>query len=261
MPSNNAVWAIEGSIATLTFARPAARNALTWDMYDAIVDACERADAEAARVLVLRGAGGAFAAGTDIAQFRDLSGGDDGIAYERRLEAVLDRLERVTAVTVAAVDGPAAGAGCALALACDLRVCSTRALFGVPIARTLGNCLSAANVSRLVEAVGPARARELLLTGRLMDVDEVSRLGLVARVVAPGEFDAAVRDLVEDLTRRAPSTIAATKAIFRRLREHRRLPSDDDILARCYASEEFREGVAAFLEGRAPRWAQPEERR
>ena len=136
----------DAPLAMLTFTRPEARNAMTWEMYDALVDACDRVDRDPSlRVLVLRGAGSkAFIAGTDIAQFESFTSPAHGVEYEQRLDAVLDRLERVTKPTIAAVQGVAAGGGCAIALCCDLRVATPDAAFGVPIARTLGNCLSAA---------------------------------------------------------------------------------------------------------------------
>jgi enoyl-CoA hydratase/carnithine racemase len=255
MPSSNVVWDIDGSVGTLTFNRPQARNALTWDMYDALVEACEQVDTTASlRVLVIRGAGNAFAAGTDITQFKEFRTGDDGITYERRLDAVIDRLEQVTRPTIAAIDGPAIGGGCAIALACDLRMCSPRARFGVPIARTLGNCLSAANIARLVDLIGTAGVKDLLLTGRMIYPDEALALGLATRVVPAGTLDEEVGALAHELCHRARSTIEATKAILRLVRDHRRPPPADDIVAKCYGSEEFREGVAAFLEGRKPRW-------
>jgi enoyl-CoA hydratase/carnithine racemase len=260
MPSSNVIWDIEGSVGTLTFNRPQARNALTWDMYDALVDACERVDTTDLRVLILRGAGGAFAAGTDIGQFREFTSGDDGIAYERRLDAVMDRLERVRRATIAVVDGPAVGGGCAIALACDFRMCSPAARFGVPVAKTLGNCLSAANLARLVDLVGIARAKELLFTSRLVDADEALALGLATRVVASGQLDDEVQLLARDLSARATSTIEATKATFQRIRDHRRPQAADDVIAACYASPEFREGVTAFIEGRKPQWTKRERR-
>jgi len=254
MPSSNVVRTIEGSICTLTFNRPQARNALTWDMYDALADTCELVDESDVRVLVIRGAGGAFSSGTDIEQFRDFRTGADGIAYEDRLDTVIDRLERVNRITLAAVDGPAVGGGCAIALACDVRICSARARFGVPVARTLGNCLSAANLARLVDLIGPARALDVLLTARLIDADEALTIGLATRVVSSESFDAEVTRLAAELTQRAPSTVSATKALMRRLRDARRPAAADDIIAACYGSAEFREGVAAFLEGRKPTW-------
>lgn len=226
-------------------------------MYDALAEACDRAEmAPGVRVLIIRGAGGAFAAGTDISQFKAFQTGADGVAYERRLDDVVDRLERVSKPTIAEVDGPAVGGGCAIAAACDFRVCSDRARFGVPIARTLGNCLSVANMARLIDLIGPARTRDLILTGRLVDAAEALAIGLATRVVAADRVADEARALAAELAVRAPSTIAATKALLQRLRDHRRpLPgSADDIVAACYGSEEFREGVAAFLEGRAPKW-------
>ena len=124
----------------------------------------------------------------------------------------------------------------------------------MPVARTLGNCLSAANLARLVDLLGPARAVDILLTARLIDADEAESLGLTSSVVATEIFDAEVARLAAELTRRAASTVTATKALLRRLREQRRPAQADDVIAACYASAEFREGVTAFLEGRTPGW-------
>jgi enoyl-CoA hydratase/carnithine racemase len=257
MPSSNVVWDTNGSVGTLTFNRPQARNALTWDMYEALTEACDRVDdTPDLRVLVIAGTGGAFAAGTDISQFRNFTSGNDGIEYERRLDAVIDRLERVTRPTIAAVDGPAVGGGCAIALACDLRLCTPRARFGIPVSRTLGNCLSIANTARLVDLVGPARTRDLLLTGRLIEADEAISLGLATRIVPAETLDAEVRSQALELARRATSTITATKALLLRIRDLRCPPPAEDVIAACYASEEFREGVRAFAEGRKPRWGE-----
>ena len=255
MPSSHVVWSTDGPVGTLTFNRPQARNALTWDMYDALVEACEEVDrTPALRALIIRGSGESFAAGTDIGQFREFASGADGVAYERRMEAVISRLERVTRPTIAAVDGAAVGGGCMIALACDLRVCSQAARFGVPIARTLGNCLSAANCARLVDLIGPARTKELLFTGRLLDAAEAASLGLVTRLVEPQALDGAVRELARTIAGNAPLTIRATKEAVRRLALGRRFEERlaDDLTALCYGSHDFREGVSAFLEKRAP---------
>ena len=254
MPSSNVVWDIAGPLATLTFARPEAKNALTWDMYDALVTACDAVEAAAARVLIIRGSDGAFSAGTDIAQFASLTTGEAGVAYERRIEAVIDRLERVTKITIASVAGPAVGGGCAIAVACDLRVCAETAKFGVPVARTLGNCLSVENLARLADLIGLGRATEVMLTGRLVSADQALEWGLATRVSPVGELEADTIALAHDLATRAPSTVVATKQMLRRLREYRRPPAGacDDLIAACYASAEFREGVAAFAGKRTP---------
>jgi enoyl-CoA hydratase len=252
---SDSLFSLDGAIAFLTFNRPDARNALTWAMYDALAAACDQVDGDPnIRVLVVRATGEAFAAGTDIRQFTGFASGADGIAYERRLDAVIDRLERVTVATIAQVQGVAAGGGCAIALTCDLRVCTPAAKFGVPIARTLGNCLSSANYARIVDLVGPARTKDLLFTGRLLDAIEAQAVGLVTRMAEPHEIDAAVRGLAETIAANAPLTIRTTKEAIRRIALRRRLDAgaDDDLVAACYASGDFREGVAAFLAKRKP---------
>jgi len=257
MPSSNFAWDISGSLGILTFTRPEARNALTWDMYEALERACAAADEDQRiRVLIIRGAGGAFAAGTDISQFSSFASGKDGVAYEQRLDALADRLEAVRVPTIAQVDGAAVGGGCLIAAVCDLRLCSNRARFGVPVARTLGNCLSLANTARLVDLVGTGRVRDLLLTGRLIEADEALAIGLATRVVAVDQLEDTVRQVASELTTRATSTIQATKEILRLLRGHR-IPTGtaEDIIERCYGSPDFREGVTAFREGRKPRFA------
>src|SRR5438477_176056 len=163
---------------------------MTWDMYQALFDACDRVDADAdVRVLVLRGAGGqAFVAGTDIAQFEHLRTEADALAYERRMDEVLDRLERVSKATIAHVQGVAAGGGCAIALTCDLRIATPESTFGIPIARTLGNCLSGANYSRLLDVMNPGAVKDMLFTGRLIGASEAHALGIVNRLVPAAEI-------------------------------------------------------------------------
>jgi enoyl-CoA hydratase/carnithine racemase len=256
--TSEVLFTTDGPVATLTFNRPDARNAMTWAMYDALARACDDADADAQiRVLVLRGAGDAFVAGTDIRQFTEFATGDDGIAYERRMESVIDRLERVRVPTIAQVHGVAAGGGCVIALTCDLRVCTPAARFGVPIARTLGNCLSAANHARLIDLIGPARTKDLLFTGRLMDAREADATGLVTRMADPSQIDDVVRELALAVAANAPLTVRITKEAVRRVAVARRpaLGADDDLIGSSYASTDFHEGVRAFLEKRPPRFS------
>jgi len=249
---------VDGATAILTLNRPEARNALTWEMYEAIVAACDRADADdAIRVLIVRGAGGkAFAAGTDISQFQDFRTREDALAYERRLDTTLDRLERITKPTIAQIQGVAAGGGCAIAICCDIRVATPESTIGVPVARTLGNCLSGATTSRLVDIVGPAHAKEMLFTGRLATAAEALAIGLVNQVVPAGDIDRTVRAAATAIAANAPLTIRASKEMIRRIALHRRLPigADHDLIEMCYVSEDFREGVSAFTEKRKPVW-------
>jgi len=253
------LFEIDGPIATLTFNRPEARNAMTWEMYEALVAACERVDQdEAIRVLVFRGAGGkAFVAGTDIAQFQNFRNREDGLKYEERLDHVLDRLERVTKPTIAQVEGVAAGGGCAIALTCDLRVATPEATFGIPIARTLGNCLSGASYSRLLDVMGPGAVKDMLFTGRLIPAAEAHALGIVNRLVPAGEIEQTVRALAVEIAANAPLTLRATKEMIRRVLAKRRLAAgaDADMVELCYTSNDFREGVTAFLAKRKPNWS------
>lgn len=256
--STQTIYETAGPLAILTFNRPDARNAMTWEMYEGLVEACDHADRDAnIRVLILRGAGGkAFIAGTDIAQFEGFRTPADGVQYEQRMDAVLDRLERVTKPTIAQVQGVAAGGGCAIALTCDLRVATPDSTFGIPIARTLGNCLSADTCSRMLSLLGPARFRELMFTGRLIHAAEAHALGLVTRVVDEADIGHVVRELAIEIGSHAPLTIRAVKEITRRVLAKQRLaPGDDrDMIELCYTSADFREGVHAFLAKRLPRW-------
>ena len=258
MSTTQTTYEVREWLAVLTFNRPEARNAMTWDMYDALVAACEDVDHDPAiRVLVLRGAGGkAFVAGTDITQFQGFRAPGDGVDYERRLDEVLDRLERVSKPTIAQVQGVAAGGGCAIALCCDLRVATPASTFGVPIARTLGNCLSADTCNRLIALLGPARFKQLMFTGRFLHAEEARELGLLNRIADEGDIDRVVGELAAEIAANAPLTIRAVKELTRRLSAHQRLaPGEDrDLIELCYASADFREGVAAFVEKRKPRW-------
>jgi len=248
----------DGPLAFLTFNRPQARNAMTWEMYQALVERCDTVEGDSSiQVLILRGAGGkAFVSGTDIAQFRNFESPNAGIDYEKRLDAVIDRLEAVSKPTIAQIDGVTTGGGCALAAACDLRICTPTSRFGVPIARTLGNCMSAANHIRFLDLVGPANLKDILYTGRLLDATDALRVGLVNRVVESTDLDETVRETAQTISSNAPLTVKATKEIIRRIHAHRRLPADavHDLIVMCYTSADFREGVESFLAKRPPKW-------
>ncbi|GII24045.1 enoyl-CoA hydratase/isomerase family protein [Planosporangium mesophilum] len=237
----------DGPVLTVTFNRPAQRNAMTWAMYDGLYSACERADADdEVRVLVLRGAGeDAFVAGTDITQFADFTSGADGVAYEERISRVLNRLEDVDVPTVAAIRGYCVGGGLAIAAVCDLRLATPDARFGIPVARTLGNCLSMPTYALLVHHLGPARALDLLLNARLYSGQEAHGAGFVAECTE--DLDEALRQTVDRLLGHAPLTMWATKEAIRRLRRSTAAAVDgDDIVARVYGSEDFRAAVRAF---------------
>jgi enoyl-CoA hydratase/carnithine racemase len=241
-------------LAVVTFNRPQARNAMTWAMYNGLMAACDRVDANPdLRVLILRGAGGkAFVAGTDIGQFQGFRTPQDAIDYERSLDRVMDRLEALTRPSIAAIEGYAVGGGAAIALSCDFRYCTPESRIGIPIAKTLGNCLSLANCARLVDLIGPARAKELIFRARLVEAEEAKRIGLVNEVVGGGRLQERVREVALELAGHAPITLRVTKEAIRRLQRHRRLEPADDLVVQAYMSEDFREGVASFLAKRKP---------
>ena len=246
---------LEGGIARLTFDRPAARNAMTWAMYDGLAEACARLqDADDVRVAVLRGAGGrAFVAGTDIGQFTGFTSGEDGIAYEAKIDGYVSTLEALPVPTIAVVEGWAVGGGLAIANACDLRIATAGARFGAPIARTIGNCLSPANLRRLSDALGPAVVKRMLLLGEMPTADALQPLGYLAAVVAPEALDAELAAMCDRLLGHAPLTMRATKETLRRLATDPRAEAPDLIRA-CYGSQDFRTGVAAFLAKTTPHW-------
>lgn len=252
------VYTQSDGVGVVTLNRPQARNALTFGMYEEIARIC--ADPAACgdpRVLILTGAGDkAFAAGTDIGQFRSFSTAQDSIDYEARIERVLDTIETCPVPTIAAISGAVTGGGAAIAACCDIRIATASARFGFPIARTLGNCLSIANYARLVNLLGPARVKEMIFTARLLDADEAKAVGLFAEIVADHPtLVARMRSLAETIAGNAPLTLRATKEALRRIGRAATDGLDgQDIVLSCYLSEDFREGMDAFLNKRKPQW-------
>src|SRR3954470_713586 len=240
-----------GPVAIVTFNRPHARNAMTFAMYEALVARCDEIDADdEIRVVVLRGAGGrAFVSGTDLRHFLDFDSGRTGVEYEEDIDRYLGRLDRLRKPAIAQVQGYAVGAGLSIAAACDLRVCTPDAQFGLPVARTLGNCLSMAGYARLVGLIGEARTKDVIFTARMVGAEEALGAGLVGAVVEPDRLDGHVAELVERLASHAPITLRVTKEAVRRIREAN-VPDGEDLVAEAYGSDDFRQGVAAFLDKR-----------
>ncbi|MCU0931331.1 MAG: enoyl-CoA hydratase/isomerase family protein [Serpentinimonas sp.] len=248
----------EAGVAWITFDRPAARNAMTWAMYEQLSGICQQLQQDhSVRVAVFRGAGGqAFVAGTDIEQFLAFKSGDDGVAYERRIEAGIVEMCSLPMPTVAVVEGFAVGGGLLLATCCDFRLATPDAQFGVPIARTLGNCLSLENLARLRSAWGPQRMRRMLMLAELLGAPEALACGYLHAVAEPAELDAATGKLVQQLAALAPVTQRVSKAGLQRLQMHEVPPegSGDDLIRAAYGSADFAEGVSAFVGKRRPAW-------
>ena len=251
------LFEVVGGVARLTVNRPEQRNAMTWAMYQRLVEICEEVDRDdRIRVLVITGAGGrAFISGTDISQFPAFRGNPQaGIDYEERQDRVTGRLEDVTKPTLASIRGFAVGGGMSIAITCDLRIASEDARFGIPIIR-LGNCLSVKTYARIVALLGPARAKEMIYTARHVDAREALAWGLVNEVVPAEVLETRTRELAEQIAAAPPLTLRVSKEAVRRI-VNRSVPEDrgHDLIETCYNSADFQEGVAAFLDKRPPRW-------
>ena len=246
----------DGPIVTLTFNRPQARNAMTWEMYQRLNDTCEEVDADdAVRVLVLKGAGGkAFVAGTDISQFSAFKGGEDGLRYERDADKRSGRIARVKKPVIAQIEGVAVGGGFGIAAGADIRIATPEARFGLPMARTLGNCLSMNAYASFMDVLGASRLKEMMFTARLLSADEALAAGFVHEIVAADAIEARVRELAEKVASHAPITLQVTKEALRRIQAARTLPDGEDLIRTTYGSADFHEGVSAFVAKRPPRW-------
>ena len=247
---------IDGAVARLTFDRPAARNAMTWRMYDDLAEHCARINADASiRLAVLRGAGGkAFVAGTDIEQFRQFASGQDGLNYEERIDGYIAALETLRVPSVAVIEGWAVGGGLLIANACDVRVALAGARFGVPIARTLGNCLSPTSLRRLVSTLGVSWVKRLLVLAELPTAEELSPLGYLAAVASDAvELEARITEICGRLLSHAPITMRVARETLRRL-ETNPLANADDLIEACYGSADFHRGVEAFVNKTPAQW-------
>ena len=248
-------YRVEGAVAHLTFDRPRARNALTWRMYEELADGLQRIEADPdVHVAVLRGAGGkAFVAGTDIDQFSAFTSGDDGVAYEKKIDGYIDALEKVRVPTIAVVEGLAIGGGLAIANACDIRIAAAGARFGAPIAKTLGNCLSPPNLRRLSASLGVSMVKRMLLLAELPTAETLEPLGYFTSVVDSAALDEEVARVCETLLRHAPLTLRATRDMLHRLATDP-LADGSEAIRSCYGSHDFKEGISAFFAKRPATW-------
>ncbi len=244
-------------IVWVTFARPEARNAMTFAMWERLREIAGELDADPdVRVVVFTGAGDrAFVSGTDISEFLAFKSADDGVAYERRISAVISALERMRMPTIAAIAGACTGGGVSIAAACDMRLGASSARIGIPVGRTLGNYVALRNVARLASIVGLDVAKRLLLTAQLLDARAAHSAGFLSEVVYDdASLPARAQELAESIASLAPVTLRATKEAALRIRDAVPLPSDEDLVRAAYGSDDFREGVQAFLAKRAPNW-------
>ncbi len=246
-----------GAVIFLTLNRPAKKNALTLAMWDAIPELLAQAvQMQGARALVVRGEGGVFAAGADIAEFETTyATAEAALANHMRIQAAMTALESFPLPTLAMIEGACVGGGCGLALCCDLRFAASTARFGITPAK-LGLVYGVGDTRRLVQAVGLSAAKDILFSGRLMDAAEAHRLGLVDRVVSAEALAGETQAYVDALAHASSFSAKATKAIVARLREGQ--TEDDDasraLFASAFSGGDFQEGFAAFQQKRSPRF-------
>ena len=256
--SDELLYDVAGSTGVITFNRPAAHNALTFAMYDRLGEICESLTADGpVLALIITGAGSrAFAAGTDISLFRDFKGAEDGLAYEARMEKVFKKLDACAVPTIAAIPGICTGGGGAIACACDLRIATRTFKFGFPIARTLANCLSASSIARVAALVGAGRAMDMIMTTRLIEAQEALNIGLVNELFdTPEALMSRAHAIAAQIATQAPLTMRAAKEVVLRMRERAAAVNDKDLVAMCYGSADFQEGLDAFLTKRTPKFA------
>ncbi|MFN3476645.1 MAG: enoyl-CoA hydratase-related protein [Candidatus Methylomirabilales bacterium] len=244
--------------AKIVFNRPEVRNAISVEMWRTLPGVVKAAASKpSVKVLIFAGAGGkAFASGADISELERFASPEGAKAYHRLLEEAFGEIESCPIPTIAMIDGYALGGGCELALACDIRIASDRSTLGIPAAR-LGSGVDFRTILRLVSLVGPAQAKELLFTGEAVHTQEAFRIGLVNHIVPPHELESFTLQLAERIARNAPLTIAAMKREIGRIADlfaRAFLEESASAFVSCFASEDFREGLQAFLEKRRPRF-------
>jgi len=255
--SDDLLFELRDGIGKITFNRPQARNAFTFAMYERLAEICQQANGDRSiKVLVLQGAGDkAFASGTDINQFRAFKTPEDALEYEARIDRVQTALEQCRVPTIAAINGACTGGGGAIACCCDLRIGTKTTRIGFPIARTLGNCLSMASMSRLTALIGPARVKDLIFTARLVGAEEAAAIGLLNEVLEDlSALNKRADELAATVAGNAPLTLAATKQALARLMRRLTREEGEDLILMCYMSRDFREGMDAFLNKRPPHW-------
>ena len=257
MNQDHLLYEVKDGVGRITFNRPQARNALTFQMYEQLAEICRRAENDSSvKVLVLTGAGEkAFAAGTDISEFKTFSKAEDALNYEGRIDRTLDALERSRVPIIAAIAGACTGGGASIAACCDIRIGAASARFGIPIGRTLGNCLSMSTYVRLAALLGPGRVKDIIFTARLIDALEAQAIGLLSEVLPDyATLQSRADELARTVASQAPLTLRVTKEALRRIKEKMTPEEDRNMILTCYMSHDFREGLDAFLNKRTPKW-------
>lgn len=246
----------DGEIAWLVLNRPEKRNAISLDMWSALPGLIEEVEQDAGlKVLVLRGADGrTFSAGADVSEFETLRSTEEGArSYNATTEAAEAALQGMTKPSIAMVQGPCIGGGCGLAIGCDLRFSDETARFGITPAK-LGLVYSLPATKGLVDLVGPSQAKYILYSGQQIRAKRAREIGLVDEIYSSDELEEIVTDLARTIASRAQFSVRATKRITRLITDGQSSDSDEtkDLRLTSFATEDYREGVRAFLEKRPP---------
>lgn len=246
---------IRDDIAHITFDHVNARNAMTWSMYDELSHICKQLKGiPGIRAAVLRGAGGkAFVSGTAIDQFTEFKDGQAGVDYEKHVDAHIKALEELPFPTIAILEGLAMGGGLLFATACDFRIAVTGTKLGCPIARTVSNCLSSDNLARLITEFGTQKVKRMLMLAETPRAEEFSDTDFFYEICSAEKLDQVCEQLINTIRALSPTTLKVTKLAMRSAHQSL-LPNADDLIRECYGSENFREGVAAFLAKRPAQW-------
>ena len=246
----------QGVIGWIVFDHPERRNAITAEMWREIPKAAEALDADPeVRVVVLRGAGDvAFVSGADISEFEESRSGASAEKYDRQNGEAFAALEAIRKPTIALVHGFCVGGGCALSLSADIRYAAEDAVFAIPAGR-LGLGYHSGGLENLVKVVGLPFAKEIFFTARRFSAEEALRMGLVNQVFSKAELDQAVLDIAEGIAANAPLTLRSGKLVLGQLATEASRRDRDAVaesIRECYASDDYAEGVRAFLEKRRP---------
>jgi len=249
--------AYDDALAVITLNRPEKRNAISYELIDDVLCALDEVAISPAQILILTGSGKAFCSGMDLDNLRSITGrtADENRADSATMARLFRTLYEFPKVTIAAVNGPAIAGGCGLATLCDFTLASTEAKFGYTEVRI--GFLPAIVSTFLLRQVGEKQARDLLLTGRIINAEEAFRIGLASEIVSAEKLQERARELAATLLQNSPASLLATKRLLKSYSSQaldRQIDAAVEENACIRTTEDFREGVASFLEKRNPRW-------
>jgi len=259
MASEKMISRTDNGVGWMVFNNPERHNAISLEMWEAALEimAGFRAD-PSVRVMVLTGAGGkAFASGADISKFKDERQEAAAVAhYQATTQKAYEAIQAMPIPTIAMIRGYCIGGGTAAAVCCDIRICTENAKFGVPAAK-LGLGYGLQRARPLFDLIGPAYAKEMFFTGRNFDAREAEKMGLVNRVVADDQLEASVDEMAQTIAGNAPLTVRCAKIVVGELLkdpDQRDVAATERAVAACFASSDYKEGQAAFMEKRKPKF-------